>query len=121
MNNDIREMLRRMSEDPQVAKLLQGRSLEKMLSDDPGAAAVLETGPSLSEADLGGCDFRDALFEGGSLRDAHLKNTRFDGADLRGVDLGGLKLAQVAPFFKGAIISSDQAAALVGELGVRVL
>jgi fluoroquinolone resistance protein len=75
----------------------------------------------LSDADLAGCDFRDAVFEGGSLRDAHLKNARFDGADLRSVDLGGLRIGNLAQCFKGAIISAEQAAALVGELGVRVI
>jgi len=75
----------------------------------------------MSDADLGGCDFRDAVFEGGSLRDANLKNARFDGADLRAVDLAGLRIANVAQFFKGAVISQDQAAALVSELGGRVM
>jgi uncharacterized protein YjbI with pentapeptide repeats len=74
----------------------------------------------LSEADLGGCDFRDTVFDGGSLRDAHLGNARFEGADLRRVDLGGMRLAQVAQSLKGAAISEEQAAALVRELGVMV-
>jgi len=30
-----------------------------------------------SEADMSGCDFSDAIFMGGSLRNAHLKLTRF--------------------------------------------
>ena len=75
----------------------------------------------LSDADVSGCDFRDAIFEGGSLRDAHLKNTRFDGADLRAADLGGLRITALAQFFKGAILSTDQAAALVSGLGIRVV
>ncbi|MCY1379276.1 Pentapeptide repeats (9 copies) [compost metagenome] len=74
----------------------------------------------LSEADLSGCDFRETIFEGGSLRNAHLKLARFEGADLRDVDLGGLRLANAAPF-KGATISHRQAAALVEELGLRVV
>ena len=61
------------------------------------------------------------MFEGGSLRDAHLKNARFDGADLRSVDLGGLRLAQLGQSFKGAVLSADQAAMLVSELGIRVM
>ena len=72
-----------------------------------------------SDAELSGCDFRDALFEGGSLRNAHLKLARFDGADLREVDLGGMKLLD-ARLFKGATISYHQAADLLGELGLRV-
>jgi len=75
----------------------------------------------LSDADVSGCDFRDAVFEAGSLRDAHLKNAQFDGADLRSVDLSGLRIAGLAQFFKGAIISPDQASALITELGVRVI
>ncbi|MDQ0086441.1 uncharacterized protein YjbI with pentapeptide repeats [Variovorax boronicumulans] len=73
-----------------------------------------------SEADLSGCDFREAVFEGGSLRNAHLKLARFEGADLREVDLGGLRLANAAQF-KGATISHRQAASLVEELGLRVV
>lgn len=76
---------------------------------------------NFADADVSGCDFRDAIFEGGSLRDAHLKQAQFAGADLRGVDLGGLKLADAAQFFRGATISAEQAAALIEELGLRVL
>ncbi|WP_369820733.1 hypothetical protein [Rhizobacter sp. Root1221] len=42
--------------------------------------------------------------------DANLKSAQFGGADLRSVDLG-----------KGAIMSTDQAAMLIGGLGVRVV
>jgi len=76
---------------------------------------------NLSEADLSGCDFRDAQFDGGSLREAHLKNTRFEGADLRTVDLSGITLNALAQSFKGCILSMDQAVALVSGLGVRVM
>ncbi|WP_458254791.1 pentapeptide repeat-containing protein [Burkholderia cenocepacia] len=31
-----------------------------------------------SDADLAGADFRDAVFEGGSLRNAHLNDARFE-------------------------------------------
>ena len=72
-----------------------------------------------SDADLSGCDFRDTIFLGGSLRNAHLKLTRFDGADLREVDLGGLKLFD-AKLFRGATISHKQASELLGELGLSV-
>ena len=73
-----------------------------------------------SEADLRACDFRDAVFEECSLRDAHLADCRFENADLRGADLGGVKLTD-ARRFKGAIISKRQAADLLGQLGLRVL
>jgi uncharacterized protein YjbI with pentapeptide repeats len=77
-------------------------------------------GLDFSDADLSGCDFREAVFEaGGSLRDAHIKDTRFDHADLREADLGGLKLAN-AKLFVGATISPRQAAELVGALGLNV-
>ncbi|MGW8391407.1 pentapeptide repeat-containing protein [Pseudoduganella sp. HUAS MS19] len=72
-----------------------------------------------SDADLSGCDFREAVLEGCSLREAVLKLTRFEGADLRGADLGGLKLADVRAF-KGAVISHSQAAAIMGEMGLVV-
>jgi uncharacterized protein YjbI with pentapeptide repeats len=72
-----------------------------------------------SEADLSGCDFRDAVFVGGSLRNAHLQLTRFEGADLREADIGGLKLVG-ARRFRGATLSLNQAAALQGELGITL-
>lgn len=75
---------------------------------------------NLSDADLAGCDLREAVFDGGSLRDANLKNAQFDGADLRSVDLGGLKIMNVAQFFNGAVMSSDQAAMLIGGLGPAI-
>ena len=72
-----------------------------------------------SEADLSGCDFRDTVFEGGSLRNAHLKLARFEGADLREADLCGVKLFDAKPF-KGATVSYSQAAELLAELGLSV-
>lgn len=72
-----------------------------------------------SEADLSGCDFRDAVFLGGSLRNAHLKLTRFEGADLREADISGLKLVD-AKLFRGATISLNQAAGLLAEMGITV-
>ena len=81
--------------------------------------AVLR-GLDFADADLSGCDFREAVFEEGcSLRDAHIKDTRFDAADLREADLGGLKLAN-AKLFAGATISTRQAAELVRVLGLNV-
>ena len=76
-------------------------------------------GLDLADADLGGCDFRDAVFEGGSLRGANMKGARFDNADLRETDLGGVRLAD-AKLFQGAWITPRQAAELVAELGLRV-
>ncbi|NLQ25022.1 pentapeptide repeat-containing protein [Shewanella sp. S-1] len=72
-----------------------------------------------SDADLSGCDFRDAIFMGGSLRNAHTKLARFGGADLREVDVGGLKLLDTT-LFRGATISHKQAAVLLGELGLCI-
>jgi len=72
-----------------------------------------------SESNLSGCDFRDAVFMGGSLRNAHLKLTRFEGADLRDADIGCLKLVD-AKLFRAATISLNQAAELLGELGITV-
>ena len=75
----------------------------------------------IRDSDLAGCDFRDAVFHKASLRDAHLKNARFDGADLRSADLRGLTIASLSQHFKGSLISHEQAAELVGGLGVRVM
>lgn len=74
---------------------------------------------NFSDADLSGCDFREAIFVGGSLHNAHTKLARFDGADLREVDVGGLKLLD-ATLFRGATISHKQAAELLGGLGLCV-
>ena len=67
---------------------------------------------------LAGCDFRDAVFEGGSLRNATLKLAKFTGADLRGADIEGVRVSDAQ--FKGAIISHAQAAAMMRELGLLV-
>jgi fluoroquinolone resistance protein len=45
--------------------------------------------------------------------------TLFDSADLREADIGGLKLVD-AKLFKGATISLNQAAELLGKLGINV-
>ena len=72
-----------------------------------------------SQADLRKCDFRMSTFEACSLRDALLNSARFEGADLRGADLGGIKLEDASKF-RGATISREQSAQLLGELGVKV-
>lgn len=95
--------------------LLVGADLRRMSF----RKAVLR-GLDFADADLSGCDFRDAVFEEGcSLRAAHIKDTRFDAADLREADLGGLKLSN-AKQFAGATISARQAAELVRGLGLNV-
>ena len=71
------------------------------------------------QADLRKCDFREAVLEACSLRDAHLADARFEGADLRGADLGGIRLID-ASAFRGAIISRGQAGQLLAELGLTV-
>lgn len=75
---------------------------------------------NFSEADLTKCDFRGATFERCSLREAVLDGARFEGADLRDVDLTGLKIADLGRF-KGAKMSSDQAAQLIAGLGIKVV
>lgn len=70
-------------------------------------------------ADLTRCDFRDAVFEDCILRDASLVDCRFEGSDLRGADLGGIRLLN-ARQFKGATISRAQAGQLLEELGLKV-
>lgn len=95
--------------------LLVGADLRRMSF----RKAVLR-GLDFADADLSGCDFREAVFEEGcSLREAHIKDTRFDAADLREADLGGLKLSN-AKQFAGATISARQAAELVRGLGLHV-
>jgi fluoroquinolone resistance protein len=71
------------------------------------------------QADLRKCDFRQAVLDDCSLRDANVAGARFDGADLRSTDLGGIKLSD-AGLFRGATISRDQAGQLLGELGLNV-
>ena len=65
---------------------------------------------------MSGCDFREAVFSGGSLRNAHTKLTRFDGADLRETDIAGLKVLD-AKLFKNALISPAPGGGLVKSLG----
>lgn len=71
------------------------------------------------QADLRKCDFRATIFEECSLRDSIMTGSRFDAADLRGADLGGLKLVDASQF-RGATISREQAGQLLSELGLNV-
>ncbi len=73
----------------------------------------------LSGADLTKCDFRATVFEECSLREATLTGCRFEASDLRGADLGGLRLEDAARF-RGATISREQAGQLLAELGLNV-
>lgn len=72
-----------------------------------------------SDADLSGCDFREAVFVGGSLRNAHIPQANFGSADLRGADLVGLKVLDAKAFSK-AVISQAQAAAILAPFGLLV-
>lgn len=73
-----------------------------------------------SDADLGGCDFQDAVFEGGSLRGASLRGANFKGTDLRSVELGSITLYDLNNSFQGACLSVEQAVQLVSSMGVQV-
>lgn len=73
-----------------------------------------------ADADLTHTDFRDSIFEGGSLAHARIFGAKFAGADLRGADLSGFELND-AKRFKGATISRAQAAMFLAELGVSVI
>ncbi|MDJ1465423.1 pentapeptide repeat-containing protein (plasmid) [Nitratireductor sp. GZWM139] len=110
------------------ADLTEVRSLELQLEEVLLRMATL---PSFSfrkkvlkrvdfgEADLRMCDFRGATFEGCSLRGANLADCRFELADLRDTDLGEIKLTD-ARRFRGAMISRQQAAELLEQLGLLV-
>lgn len=78
-------------------------------------------GLNLTGADLAGCDFSDAVLIGCDLTNASLKNTRFAGADLRQSRLGDIQVGDLLSHFKGSTISMEQAADLVGALGVNVI
>lgn len=74
----------------------------------------------LSNANVCGIDFRDAVFgEGSSLANARILDARFDGADLRNVDLAGHGLDAIA-ILKGARITIAQAAAMITGAGLKV-
>jgi uncharacterized protein YjbI with pentapeptide repeats len=77
-------------------------------------------GVDFQGADLCDADFRDAVLTGCSLREANVTKARFEGADLRGTDLGSLQLAD-ASRFKGATISKKQAGELLSGLGLKVV
>ena len=73
-----------------------------------------------SDADLGGCNFQDTVFDGGSLRGASLRGVNLKGADLRSVELGSITLYDLNHSFQGACLSVDQAVQLVSSMGVMV-
>ncbi|WP_051609571.1 pentapeptide repeat-containing protein [Terasakiella pusilla] len=77
-------------------------------------------GLDFSDADLGGCDFTESVFEDCRLRNANIRGAKFSGADLRSCDLGGLELKD-ASLLKGAIISKNQASDLLQAYGLQVL
>lgn len=77
-------------------------------------------GLDFSSADLAGCDFRDAQFIACSLREANIDKTMFEGADLRGADIGGLAVLREPRRFKGAVISAEQAELILAEMGLKV-
>lgn len=72
------------------------------------------------QANFASVDASDAVFHGGSLRNANLKLVRFEGADLREADLGGIDLTAAARL-AGATISKTQAATLLAELRINVV
>lgn len=53
------------------------------------------------------------------FKDASLKETRFQGTDLRGADMGGLTLADAA-VLKGATITREQASQILKQFGLDV-
>ena len=71
-------------------------------------------GIDFTEANLSGCDFTDAVFE-----DCRIENpivspeTTFEGADLRGARLSGLRLDIARA--TGAVISQSQAAGFLQD------
>ena len=110
------------------ADLTEARTMSLELEDSFFGLALLPN-PSFrkrtlkridfGEADLRACDFRETVFDECSLRDANLSDCRFEHADLRGADLGGVKLGD-AKRFKGAVISKRQASDLLAQLGLQV-
>ena len=74
----------------------------------------------MSRADLRECDFRDAMFDAGSsIAGSAIAGARFDGADLREVDLSGHGIDSIKTL-TGARISAAQAAGMVAGAGLRV-
>ena len=72
-----------------------------------------------TQADLSKCDFRGAVLQECRLREARLDRALFDGADLRGADLGGLRVQDLGPF-RGATFSADQASDLLAGFGIEL-
>lgn len=89
-------------------------------ADSPSSLiSFIQTQCDLSGADVRKGDLRMTVFEECSLRDAMVAGSHFEGSDLRGADLGGLRLVD-ANLFRGATISREQAGQLLGELGLSV-
>lgn len=74
----------------------------------------------LTEANLSGCDFTNAVFNGCRLTGAELRAATFTGADLRGADLGDLTPVALHAL-KGAHISVDQGNAILAAWGLRII
>ena len=51
---------------------------------------------------------------------ANIDQAKFQDADLRGADLGGLSLLREAVRFRGAVVSAAQAELILGEVGLKV-
>lgn len=75
-------------------------------------------GLDFSQADLRKCDFRHAVFQACSLREANVAGARFEGADLLGPTSAAY--ASMTRHYSGAIISWQQAGQLLAELGLKV-
>jgi len=74
----------------------------------------------LSNANLCAVDLREAAFDAGSsIVGARISDARFDGADLREVDISGHGL-QSLQTLRGARISIQQAAEMVKSAGLKV-
>lgn len=74
----------------------------------------------MARADLTGCDLRETQFsEGSSIAHARIPDARFEGTDLRNVDISGHGVASL-PMLSGARITHMQAAAIVASAGLKV-
>ena len=94
-----------MAETASSSGLLLGADLRQLSFRKMRRRLTLD----LFDADIAGCDFRDAL----------MKLARFEVTHLHEERLGGLKLLD-AKLFKGATICYRQAAELVAEPGLNV-
>lgn len=74
----------------------------------------------MARADVRECDFRDAVFgEGSSLANAQIDSAKFQGADLREVDLAGHGIDALR-ILAGARVTMAQACSIVAGAGLRV-